>query len=232
MPTTKEDMRTPLLLAVCFGLLTLAAAAEAAKPVRRIAPANLHGFLLALTSLPARPSRAPPRSRGTRFRRGPLQFQLATLDLSREGCVSPHRLADDSSRSTHRDAAVDHGQPARALRASPWRTASGTTPWSRAFGFDMTPGPPPKPLPAAPGLLRWTPVEEPTATRSGSSCSTTRRRKWRQFFTNVLDESANLHLPSHSGLEQIPCAGESARSPPKATHDNKQTRQNGLPAVG
>ena len=38
-------------------------------------------------------------------------------------------------------------------------TASATTPWSNPFGFDMAPGPAPKPLPSEPGLLRWSPVE-------------------------------------------------------------------------
>jgi hypothetical protein len=54
-------LRAPLFVAVCLGLLTLAPAAEAAKPVRGAAPKNLHGFLLRAdepvdTSFPRTPS--------------------------------------------------------------------------------------------------------------------------------------------------------------------------------
>jgi hypothetical protein len=36
---------------------------------------------------------------------------------------------------------------------------STTSPWSAPYGFDVTPPPPPTPLPSYPGLLRWTPIE-------------------------------------------------------------------------
>src|SRR3954466_8774321 len=81
-------MRTPLLLAVCFGLLTLAPAAEAAKPVRGAAPGNLHGFLLradeaAATSFARTPSFAwNPVAGAVRY-----QFQLATSSTFRESGI-------------------------------------------------------------------------------------------------------------------------------------------------
>ena len=81
-------MRTPLLLAVCFGLLTLAPAAEAAKPVRRVAPANLHGFLLRADE----PS-TTSFSRTPAFAWNPVpgavhyQFQLATSSTFRESGI-------------------------------------------------------------------------------------------------------------------------------------------------
>ena len=37
-------------------------------------------------------------------------------------------------------------------------TDATTSPWSAAFGFDVTPPAPPTPLPSYPGLLRWTPI--------------------------------------------------------------------------
>ena len=39
-------MRTPLLAAVCLGLLLLAPASEAATSTRGVPPTGLHGFLL------------------------------------------------------------------------------------------------------------------------------------------------------------------------------------------
>ena len=41
--------------------------------------------------------------------------------------------------------------------------ATGVTPWSDGFGFDMVPPAPPTPLPSYPGLIRWTPIEGATA---------------------------------------------------------------------
>ena len=78
-------LRAPLLAAVCLGLLTLAPAAEAAKPVRGAAPKNLHGFLLRAdepvdTSFTRTPSFAwNPVPGAIRY-----QFQLATSSTFRE----------------------------------------------------------------------------------------------------------------------------------------------------
>ena len=78
-------LRAPLLAAVCLGLLLLAPAAEAAKPVRGAAPANLHGFLLRSdepvdNSFPRTPSFAwNPVAGAIRY-----QFQLATSSSFRE----------------------------------------------------------------------------------------------------------------------------------------------------
>ena len=78
-------LRAPLLAAVCLGLLILAPAAEAAKPVRGAAPKSLHGFLLrsdepADNSFPRTPSFAwNPVPGAIRY-----QFQLATSSSFRE----------------------------------------------------------------------------------------------------------------------------------------------------
>ena len=78
-------LRAPLLVAVCLGLLTLAPAAEAAKPVRGAAPKHLHGFLLRAdepvdNSFARTPSFAwNPVPGAIRY-----QFQLATSSSFRE----------------------------------------------------------------------------------------------------------------------------------------------------
>ena len=67
-------------------------------------------------------------------------------------------------------------------------TATATTPWSGAFGFDMTPGPPPKPLASEPGLLRWTPIEGADGYQVWFIDINNPTPKMETVFTNVLDE--------------------------------------------
>jgi hypothetical protein len=78
-------MLRAFFVAVCVGLLTLAPAAEAAKPVRGRAPTKLHGFLLradepAQHAFARTPSFAwNPVAGATRY-----QFQLSTSSTFRE----------------------------------------------------------------------------------------------------------------------------------------------------
>src|ERR671937_1889848 len=78
-------MRVLTLAAVCFSLLALASAADAATPVRGSAPAHLHGFLLRADepvedSFSRTPSFAwDPVPGAVRY-----QFQLATSSSFRE----------------------------------------------------------------------------------------------------------------------------------------------------
>src|SRR3954470_24254727 len=154
-------MRTPLLLAVCFGLLTLAPAAEAAKPVRGAAPSNLHGFLLradepAATSFSRTPAFAwNPVAGAVRY-----QFQLATSSTFRESGIvySAGALTTPVAGPTVMLPWIT-GNPHALFARVRGITATSTTPWSAAFGFDMEPQAAPKPLPSYPGLLRWTPIE-------------------------------------------------------------------------
>jgi hypothetical protein len=62
--------------------------------------------------------------------------------------------------------------------------ASSTTGWSAPYGFDVTPPPPPTPLPSYPGLLRWTPIEG----ADGYQVWLVDAGKYEQVHTNVLDE--------------------------------------------
>ena len=226
-------MRTPLLLAVCFGLLTLAPAAEAAKPVRRAAPANLHGFLLradepSATSFTRTPAFAwNPVPGAVRY-----QFQLATSSTFRESGIvySTGALTTPVAAPTVMLPWIT-GNPHALFARARGVTASGTTPWSKAFGFDMTPGPPPKPLPAAPGLLRWAPVEGADGYQVWFIDINNPTPKMETVFTNVLDER------EFYTFHRTPDWTTTVRWRIRAlrtdrTDDNKQTRQNGLPAVG
>ena len=192
LPTTKEDHAgAPLLVAVCFGLLLLAPAAEAAKPVRGAAPANLHGFLLRADE--------PPR---TSFARTPsfawnpvpgavrYQFQLATSSSFRESGIvystgglttpvaaptvmlpwitgNPHALFA-RVRGDHgvRDDSLEQGVRLRHDAGPAAETASER----------------------APGLLRWTPIEGADGYQVWFVDINNPTPKMETVFTNVLDE--------------------------------------------
>src|SRR4029079_1169669 len=62
--------------------------------------------------------------------------------------------------------------------------ATGVTPWSDGFGFDMVPPAPPTPLPSYPGLIRWTPIEGATAYQVWLL----EAKKMEIVTTNVIDE--------------------------------------------
>ena len=127
----------------------------------RHAPTGLHGFLLradepAATLFHRTPSFAwNPVSGAIGY-----QFQIATSSTFRDNGV----VYNTNSLTTPVAApgiilpwitGSPHALYAR-VRAT---TADSVSPWSNAYGFDITPPAPPKPLPGDPGLLRWTPVD-------------------------------------------------------------------------
>ena len=138
-------LRASLLAAVCLGLLTLAPAAEAAKPVRGAAPKSLHGFLLRAdepvdNSFTRTPSFAwKPVPGAIRY-----QFQLATSSSFREsGLVySTSGLTSPVAAPTVMLPWIT-GNPHALFARVRGITTSATTPWSTPFGFDMVPGPAP-----------------------------------------------------------------------------------------
>jgi hypothetical protein len=157
--------RPAATLVLALLLVSGAGAATRSQSSSYLAPKNLHGFLL----------RANEPSQDT-FTRTPsfawqpvaganhYEFQLATARTFASGAL----LARKTTRA-----------PAVALAISlPWITGtpyslyarvraitpSGTaTPWSALFGFNMRWTNLPAPLDAAPGLIRWTPVDGATA---------------------------------------------------------------------
>jgi hypothetical protein len=149
-------IRIALLLAVA----ALAASAHASSAGLAV-PSGLHGFMLradetASTSFHRTPSFAwKPVAGATRY-----QFQLATTSTFRDNGI----LYDNARLLTPVEAppltlpwitGSPHALYARVRAFS----ASGVTPWSAPFGFDVVPPAPPTPLPSYPGLLRWTPIE-------------------------------------------------------------------------
>lgn len=226
-------LRAPLLAAVCLGLLTLAPAAEAAKPVRGAAPANLHGFLLRSdepvdSSFPRTPSFAwSPVPGATRY-----QFQLATSSTFRESGIvySTSGLGTPVAAPTVMLPWIT-GNPHALFARVRGITASGTTPWSKAFGFDMEPGAAPKPLPSDPGLLRWTPIEGADGYEVWFVDINNPAPKMETVFTNVLDEREfyTFHRTS-SWTGTVRWRIRALRT--DRTDMDKQTRKNGLPAVG
>ena len=154
-------MRVLALAALCFSLLGVVSAADAATPVKGAAPAHLHGFLLRAdepveNSFPRTPSFAwQPVPAAVRY-----QFELSTSSSFRDTGL----LYNATNLTT----------PVAAPQLTlPWITGhphalfarvraikrSSSTPWSAPFGFDMEPADAPKPLQSEPGLLRWTPIE-------------------------------------------------------------------------
>jgi hypothetical protein len=221
------------VVAVCLGLLTLAPAAEAAKSVRGTAPVNLHGFLLRADepvqhAFARTPSFAwSPVPGATRY-----QFQLATSSAFRESGL----VYQTSSLTTPVAAPTVMlpwitGNPHALFARVRGIRGSSTTPWSSAYGFDMQPGVAPKPLPAAPGLLRWTPVEGADGYQIWFVDINNPTPKMETVFTNVLDEREfyTFHR-TPSWTSTVRWRIRALRT--DRTDDNKQTRQNGLPAVG
>jgi hypothetical protein len=221
------------LVAVCLGLLTLAPAAEAAKPVRGKAPTNLHAFLLRADEptqhvFARTPSFAwNPVAGATKY-----QFQLSTSASFRES-----GLVYQTSSLTSPVAAPQlmlpwiTGSPHALFARVRGIIGSSTSPWSAAFGFDMQPGVPPKPLPAAPGLLRWTPIEGADGYQIWLVDISNPTPKMETVFTNVLDEREfyTFHRTS-SWTSSVRWRIRALRL--DRTDETKQTRQNGLPAVG
>src|SRR5258705_678278 len=134
-------LRASLLAAVCLGLLTLAPAAEAAKPVRGAAPKNLHGFLLradepADNSFTRTPSFAwNPIPGAIRY-----QFQLATSSSFRESGLVYSTSGTSPVFAPTLMLPWITGNPHALFARVRGITATATTPWSNPFGFDMAPG--------------------------------------------------------------------------------------------
>jgi hypothetical protein len=183
-------MRVLALAAICLTMLGVVSAADAAAPVKGTAPAHLHGFLLRADepvedSFPRTPSFAwNPVAGAVRY-----QFQLSTSSTFRENGL----LYTATNLTT----------PVSAPQLTlPWITGnphalfarvravkrSSSTPWSPAFGFDMEPAAPPKPLASEPGLLRWTPIEGADMYQIWLIDINNPTAKMEMSLTNVLDE--------------------------------------------
>src|ERR671937_787279 len=219
-------MRVLTLAAVCFSLLALASAADAATPVRGRAPAHLHGFLLRADepveySFARTPSFAwDPVAGAVRY-----QFQLATSSSFREsGLVyTATNLTTPVAAPTVTLPWITGSPHALFARVRAIKRSS-STPWSAPFGFDMEPTSAPKPLPSEPGLLRWTPIEG----ADGYQVWLIDIPKMEVVFSNVLDEREFYTF--HRSSNWIGTVRWRIRA---IRADNQKTaRQNGLPVRG
>src|SRR4051794_31455684 len=183
-------MRVLALAALCFSLLGVVSAADAATPVKGAAPAHLHGFLLRAdepveNSFPRTPSFAwQPVPAAVRY-----QFELSTSSSFRD-----NGLIYNATNLTTPVAAPQltlpwiTGHPhALFARVRAIKRAS-STPWSAPFGFDMEPADAPKPLQSEPGLLRWTPIEGADMYQVWLIDINNPTAKMEMSLTNVLDE--------------------------------------------
>jgi hypothetical protein len=218
-------MRVLTLAAVCFSLLALATAADAA-PARSGAPTHLHGFLLradepVTDSFPRTPSFAwDPVAGAVKY-----QFQLATSSSFRDSGLifTANNLTTPVAAPTVTLPWITGSPHALFARVRAVKS-SGATAWSTPFGFDMEPASAPKPLPSVPGLLRWTPIEG----ADGYQVWLIDIPKMEVVFTNVLDEREfyTFHRTS-SWTSTIRWRIRAVRA-----DNQKSARQNGLPAIG
>jgi hypothetical protein len=222
-------MRTSRLAAICFTVLGLAPAAQAAQPVQGTAPLGLHGFLLradepVASSFPRTPSFAwQPVAGAIRY-----QFQLSTSSSFREsGIVYSATGLTTPVAAPSLTLPWITGNPYALFARVRAIKRSSSTPWSASFGFDMEPSSAPTPLPSAPGLLRWTPVEGADAYQVWFVDINNPTPKMEIVYTNVVDEREfyTFHR-SPSWIETVRWRIRALRA------DSGGKRQNGLPAVG
>src|SRR5437588_424947 len=220
-------MRVLTLAAVCFSLLTLASAAEAATPVRGTAPTHLHGFLLRADE-PVQDS----FSRTPSFAWSPVpgairyQFQLATSSSFRENGII-FSVADLTTPVAAPNVTLPWitGNPHALFARVRAIKRSSATPWSAPFGFDMEPSSAPKPLPSDPGLLRWTPIEG----ADGYQVWLIDVPKMEDVYTNVLDEREFFTFHRDSAWTQT--VRWRIRAYRIDRLDEKVKRQNSLPVT-
>jgi len=150
------------------------------------APTNLHGFLLradepASTSFPRTPAFAWSPVAGALH----YEFQLSLSDVFRDNSVI---WADDAVSAPVLAPNITlpwiTGNPHSLYARVRAVTATGASPWSSSYGFDLAPPAAPTPLPSYPGLLRWTPTDGAT----GYQVWLIDANKMEVVTTNVLDE--------------------------------------------
>jgi hypothetical protein len=222
-------MRVLALAALCFSLLGVVSAADAATPVKGAAPAHLHGFLLRAdepveNSFPRTPSFAwQPVPAAVRY-----QFELSTSSSFRD-----NGLLYNATNLTTPVAAPQltlpwiTGHPHALFARVRAIKRSSSTPWSAPFGFDMEPADAPKPLQSEPGLLRWTPIEGADMYQVWLIDINNPTAKMEMSLTNVLDEREfyTFHR-SASWTGTIRWRIRALRM-----DNDPSARQNGLPAV-
>jgi hypothetical protein len=211
--------RLTLLAAVALFVAT-AHASSAAN-----VPSGLHGFLLRADEVPTTTFHRTPSFAWTPVP-GALryEFQLSTSSLVRDTGV----LYRNNSLLTPVAAPpltlpwITGSPHALYARVRAVLASGETTDWSAPFGFDVTPPPPPTPLPSYPGVLRWTPVEG----TDGYEVWLIDAKKFENVTGNVLDER------EFYSFHQAPSWTGTIRWRIRAVRDDAFTdRINGIPAA-
>jgi hypothetical protein len=193
-------------------------------------PTGLHGFLLrtddpATTTFSRTPSFAwNPVSGALHY-----EFQLALSNTFRDNSV------------VYADLNVQYPVEAPGITL-PWITgsphslyarvraitATGATPWSANYGFDMVAPAAPTPLPSYPGVLRWTPAEG----SAGYEVWFIDIPKFVSVTTNVLDEREfyTFH-PTLNWMGTIRWRIRAIRADIVFANNNGTSRYNQIPAV-
>jgi hypothetical protein len=171
-------------IASLLAVAALAASAHASS-AGLAAPSGLHGFLL-----------RADEARSTTFHRTPsfawkpvagatsYQFQLSRTSTFRDNGILYNNTLLTPVEAPPLTLPWITGSPHALYARVRGLFASGATPWSAPFGFDMVPPDAPAPLPSYPGVLRWSPVEG----ADGYQVWLVDNGKMELARTNVLDE--------------------------------------------
>jgi hypothetical protein len=171
-------------IASLLAVAALAASAHASS-AGLAAPSGLHGFLLradeaASMSFHRTPSFAwKPVAGATRY-----QFQLSRTSTFRDNGILYNNTLLTPVEAPPLTLPWITGSPHALYARVRGLFASGATPWSAPFGFDMVPPDAPAPLPSYPGVLRWSAVEG----ADGYQVWLVDNGKMELARTNVLDE--------------------------------------------
>jgi hypothetical protein len=171
-------------IASLLAVAALAASAHASS-AGLAAPSGLHGFLLR-----ADEARSATFHRTPSFAWKPVagatsyQFQLSRTSTFRDNGILYNNTLLTPVEAPPLTLPWITGSPHALYARVRGLFASGATPWSAPFGFDMVPPDAPAPLPSYPGVLRWSPVEG----ADGYQVWLVDNGKMELARTNVLDE--------------------------------------------
>ncbi|HUJ56263.1 MAG TPA: hypothetical protein VLW49_09785 [Gaiellaceae bacterium] len=202
----------------------LAGVLATSSPAAVKAPTGLHGFLLSANEKVTHTFHRTPS-----FAWRPVtgadhyELQLSTSATFRENGI----MYDDASLTTPVAAPpvtlpwISGSPYALYARVRAVFSQARASAWSKPFGFDVLPPAAPKPMTAAPGLLRWTPVDG----ADGYEVWLLGPDKIEPVHTNVLDEREYYAFhPTQQWIGDV-------RWRVRAIRDDLTGRVNGVPAA-
>jgi hypothetical protein len=215
-------MFVPRLAAALLAAAALIVSAGAANARSEAAPASLHGFLLRAdeplrSSFPRTPAFAWQPVVGADH----YEFQLSTSSTFRDNAIiwSKDDLLSPVAAPSVSLPWITGSPHSLYARVRAVQTDGTVGPWSVDYGFDVVPPAPPAPMPSAPGLLRWTPVEG----ADGYQVWLLDANKMEVTFSNVLDER------EFYTFHQTAAWTGTVRWRVRALRDDMLGRKNGVP---